>query len=751
MERYRWIYLGLFITIFGCEKPKELSRIQLNEHWEFKQVGTDNWRTANVPGVVHTDLMNHDLIPHPWKGTNELDVQWIENEDWIYQTTFTLSESQLEYKGMDLVFEGLDTYAEVRLNNQPVLETDNMFRTWRISAKELLKVGRNSLIIKFISPIKANTPRLDSLGYELPAGSEAVERKVSPFTRKAPYHFGWDWGPRLVTSGVWRPVYLELYDAARISNIQILQKELSDSVAKLEAVIAVEATLSERIEVDVFGTKLNFDAKKGINEFRVPFMISNPKRWWPNGWGEAHMYEIPVSVYTSGQLLDTDTINIGLREVELIQETDSIGESYYFVINGEKLFARGANYIPQSHFLPSVSNEDYSALLADVKKSGMNMLRVWGGGIYENDIFYDLCDKNGILVWQDFMFAGSMYPGDSAFIHNVEAEITDNVKRLRNHPSIVQWNGNNEIEVAWKNWGWQQQYGYSMKDSTRIWNDYLNLFHRQIPDLLAQLDNRPYTTTSPLSNWGTPDNFNYSSMHYWGVWHGNDDFEDYRENVGRFMSEYGFQSFPAIETISFFADSTEWNLDSEVMNHHQKSYVGNEMITKQMAKYFEESIDFEDFVAKSQQTQALAIQMAIDAHRLKKGHCWGSLFWQLNDCWPGPSWSAIDVFGRKKVLFKELETLFAPIALITQWEDQLVISLVNDSLEEIEGHVRLTLFDDENNASHILIPVSSHKNSIKEIYHVKPSETIHRAEMQLILADTVHFARSFKKDDRSLD
>ncbi|WP_462251848.1 glycoside hydrolase family 2 protein [Ekhidna sp.] len=742
MRLNKGIILVLIIVAFACEQAPSLSRKMLNDGWEFKQEHSNDWRNASVPGVVHTDLISHDMIPHPWKGTNENDVQWIENENWLYRTSFTISNSILERNAVDLVFEGLDTYADVRLNGRSILTADNMFRTWRKDVSDLLVEGENTLEIKFISPLKMNAPKLEALGYELPASNETAEMKVSPFTRKSPFQFGWDWGPRLVTSGIWRPVYLEAYDRVRIVDVQVVQKELSEDVAKLEALVELDVEMDGTFEINVMGQEVTRDLRAGMQVVSMPFNIKNPKRWWPAGWGEQNLYDIPVSISFSEDVIDEEVVNIGLREVELVNEADAIGESFYFKINGEPVFARGANYIPQSHFLPSVTTEDYVKLIEDARASGINMIRVWGGGIYENDIFYDLCDKNGILVWQDFMFACTMYPGDSAFVKNVEAEVIDNVKRLRNHPSIIHWNGNNEVDVAWNNWGWQDKYGYSAEDSAKIWNDYLLVFHDKIPALLAKLDSRPYSTTSPLSNWGKPENFNYASMHYWGVWHGGDVFEDFEKNVGRFMSEYGFQSFPGMETISYFADSSQWNLESEVMKHHQKSYVGNGMIAKFSSKYFDEPDGFEDFVLKSQMTQAKAMQMAIDAHRLRKGHCWGTLFWQLNDCWPGPSWSAVDVFGRKKVLYDELSWLYALVALIPTIKDGVLsISLVNDSLEDFEGAMVIEFYDEEGNLQELEKLVVGPKNGITSVYSEQIQAKFKQANLKLVVEDEEVFTR----------
>lgn len=725
-----WFLVGSFL--FNCQQEEQkLLKVDLNEEWKFRQEDARKWYSAEVPGVVHTDLLSHEHIPHPWVGTNEKKVQWIEEENWEYKLEFELDDQVLRKKRLELVFEGLDTYAEVVLNDSPILNADNMFRRWRVDVTSNLRKGPNQLSIHFLSPISVNIPKVEALDYSLPAGSEDVEYKVSPFTRKAPYHFGWDWGPRLVTSGIWRPVYLEAWDNARFEDVQIIQKSLSDSIASLEAVLTIVSQGNQDVKVSVYDKDQSVTLKEGVNHITIPFAINDPERWWPNGWGAPKLYEIPVSLYSRDILIDSATINVGLRTVELIQEKDSIGESFYFKVNGEPLFARGANYIPQSHFLPSVSKEDYEQLIRYVKEANMNMLRVWGGGVYEDDQFYELCDKNGILVWQDFMFAGSMYPGDSAFLKNVEEEVRDNVKRLRNHPSIVHWNGNNEIDVAWNNWGWQKQYGYSEADSTQLWEDYLYLFDELIPGLLERMDDRPYTATSPLSNWGTPENFNYGSMHYWGVWHGHDDFEAYKDNVGRFMSEYGFQSFPNMETIGFFADSHEWHIESEVVKHHQKSYVGNGLILQQIEKYFGSPLDFPDFVEKSQQTQALAMQMAIDAHRLKKGHCWGSLYWQLNDCWPGPSWSSIDVFGKKKELHEELRVLFSPVTVIPSIEsDILILTLVNDQLEKFDGELQLTIIRSSDKNEDLVLQVNCKANRVNQVVEI-PKEDIKEIQLKL--------------------
>jgi len=320
---------------------------------------------------------------------------------------------------------------------------------------------------------------------------------------------------------------------------------------------------------------------------------------------------------------------------------------------------QGANYVPQDVFLPRLSRQQYRELLSQAQKAGMNMLRVWGGGIYETDYFYELCDSLGLMIWQDFMFAGSMYPGDSSFIQNVKEEVSQNIKRLRVHPCLALWCGNNEIEVAWKNWGWQKKYGYSPSDSALIWSNYLELFHRLIPDLVKTHSPLiPYTPSSPLSNWGAFENFKHSSMHYWGVWHGSEDFDSFKDNVGRFMVEYGFQSYPDTSTIRRFSIEDDRRLDSGVMKNRQKSYIGNAEIEKMILKYEGNPASLEEFVVQSQKVQARALKIAINSHFERKGHCMGTLFWQLNDCWPGPSWSVIDYYGNKKPAYFVIKDLF---------------------------------------------------------------------------------------------
>ena len=658
----RFVILILSGLLFSCKNEILVnSSINIQSDWSFSQVGIDKWYSATVPGVVHTDLLRNGLIDNPYWENNELKQEWIEKENWQYKTQFNISEARLNNQNIEIDFKGLDTYAEIHINGELILKTDNMFISWQVDIKKHLILGENTIGILFKSPLSVNKAPLENYPYPLPSGCETGDLQVGSFTRKAAYHFGWDWGPRFVTAGIWRPIHLNFWNNARIIGVNSQTLNITESRAIVVAEVTIEAseTSNGLVELHLNEKTIHVKLNAGSNTIIDTFFVENPKLWWTNGLGEPYLYDLEAKLQIGGELVDSSAIKYGIRTIELINEPDSIGTSFYFKLNGKPVFMKGANYIPQDMFLPSVTNERYQKLINQVKNANMNMLRVWGGGIYENDIFYDLCDANGILVWQDFMFAGSLYPGNKVFINNVKAEVTENIKRLRHHPCIAVWCGNNEIEVAWKNWGWQNKFNYSSQDSIQIWNEYQTLFQELIPNLVASLHSENnYTSTSPLSNWGTASNFNHSSMHYWGVWHGKEDFIDFETNIGRFMVEYGFQSFPSIASLKTVAHDSSLYLKSEVMNNRQKSYIGNGMILTQIDTYFEPATSFTDFISLSQKTQALAYKIAIESHLNKQPHCMGTLFWQLNDCWPGPSWSVIEYDGTEKEAYGVVKNLF---------------------------------------------------------------------------------------------
>jgi beta-mannosidase len=686
----RFNLLLLLLILLSLQLHAQTKR-NLHEGWSFKKMGSDSFFKAQVPGSVQADLIRANQIPHPWYGQNEKEIQWVENEDWVYKNQFSLSDKDLTADDIEINFEGLDTYAEVYLNGAQIIEANNMFRTWKKKIKNLLQPGINEIEIHFFSPIKRNIKELSSYPHRLPAGSETGTYQVSPYVRKAAYHFGWDWGPRIVCMGIWKPVYLEFHRKAYFEKVHVIQTKLNPEEAELEFHLHIHCFRDQNLSLQIQQEKYPVQLKNGIQEIKKTIRIKKPQLWWPNGYGEPHLYNFPVYIKENAVVIDSHSQVWGFRTVDLIQEEDSIGQSFYFKINGKKIFAKGANYIPQTHFLSEINQTNYKNIIHDARQCQMNMLRVWGGGIYENDHFYNYCDSMGIMVWQDFMFAGSLYPELKSFQDNIEYEVKENVERLHLHPSIVHWNGNNEIEVAWFNWGWQKTYGYTVQDSIQIYKYYQEIFQNKIKFWLQSIiPNATYTHTSPLSNWGKKENFNRGSMHYWGVWHGGDSFPQYREYVGRFMAEYGFQSFPNPEVIETYCGYFPENEHDECISHLQKSYVGNSMIRKQIETHFDSILSFKDFIYKSQEAQALAMQIAIDAHRLKKKSCGGTLFWQYNDCWPGISWSCRDFSGQAKKIMQLLPTLYAPIAIIPEVSQQkTTLHLLNDRFEELNLEIKI--------------------------------------------------------------
>lgn len=631
--------------------------VVLDSEWAFRQVGKPAWNPATVPGTVHTDLMNARIIDDPFADMNELDQQWIEKENWEYKTTFKVDGELLKKQYIYLVFEGLDTYATVYLNDSLILEADNMFRSWEVDVKDLLKKKANEMRVVFTSPILKNE-EVSAAYLPLPTGSDTTAHPVAPFTRKAAYHFGWDWAPRFVTMGIWKDIRIQAWNELNIKDVFYETVSIDEKTAKIVGQITIDSDTNKTVRMSIsefYSGQLSI--KKGVHTYPVAFDIIDPKLWWPNGHGDSFLYDLTCRLDQQHKIGDTVSQKFGIRSIELVNEPDSIGTSFYFKINGEPIFIQGANYIPQDMFLPRVDTSQYRQILTLAKQANMNMLRVWGGGVYERDYFYELCDEFGILVWQDFMFAGSLYPADDAFTSNVVAEVSEQIIRLRKHACLAIWCGNNEIDVAWKNWGWQNQYGYSVADSTKLRSDYQIIFEGLIPDLVSELNPATaYIPSSPQSNWGTAKNFNHGAMHYWGVWHGDDYFDGFDKNIGRFLVEYGFQSYPDYDLLSEYITESELNLSSETIRTRQKSYVGNGKILAFILKYQNEiPLDFESIVKSSQEVQALGISNAMKAHKAAQPHCMGSLMWQLNDCWPGPSWSLINYDGTVKVGYDVLK------------------------------------------------------------------------------------------------
>lgn len=672
------------------------TEISLNSGWKFREAGKEEWLGATVPGCVHTDLLANKKIEDPFYRDNEKNLQWIGKTDWEYQTTFNVSAETLKRQNIEIVFQGLDTYANVFLNDTVILSADNMFRTWRIDVKNTLKQGENTLKIKFRSPINEILPLMKKLDYELPAVNDQGE-KTSPYTRKAPYQFGWDWGPRFVTSGVWKPVNLVAWDNARIEDLQIKQNKLSKENADLSAVVEVISATETDAVVEVENDKKIVASKqvkliKGVNKVSLDFAIANPKVWFPVGLGEQPLYTFKARLSVNKKTIDEQSKRTGLRTLELRQKPDQDGISFEFVINGVPVFGRGANWIPADIFPTRITKEKYKELLTSLKDANMNMLRVWGGGIYEDDYYYDLADEMGILVWQDFMFACSMYPGDKNFLENVRQEAIDNVKRLRNHPSIVLWCGNNEIETAWLHWGWKERL------PNHIWDDYLKLFVRLLPEVLEEYDtSRPYWQSSPSSNFqDNPDSQRIGDVHYWQVWHAEKPYKEYEKQFPRFMSEYGFQSFPELETVkTYTTEEDRKSIETPIMLAHQRHPRGNQLVKEYMLREYNQPKDFESFLYVSQVLQAEGIKIGAEHFRRIMPRNMGSLYWQANDCWQVASWSGMDYFGRWKALMYYTKKFYAPMLISPHVDDggNLNIYVVSDSPEAKQAQMSLSLMD----------------------------------------------------------
>ena len=713
--------INLFIILFilasfsSCTKYDSVLEINLTDNWTFRSVDDKQWNNAVVPGTIHTDLMRLGIIDDPFYRLNEHDVQWIDKKDWIYRTSFEVAEDVLNKQNSYLEFPGLDTYAKIFLNDILLANTNNMFRSYDIDVKDFLKFGTNKLEVLLESPIKKGIEKHDELGYSIPiSGNDLAEigkvegdKRVSVFNRKAGYHFGWDWGPRLVTSGIWKPVKLKSWDQFKINDLYI-QQEILDETAVLNASINFTVdkdVVSKDIRADIIvdGNLIETSAvtlKSGENNLEVPFEIKDPKLWWPNGMGEQTLYNIEVRL-SSDNYQASASHRIGLRTIELVREPDSIGTSFYFKVNGYSVFMKGANYIPQDIFLARPKKVNYEYILSSAQEANMNMIRVWGGGIYEKDEFYDLCDEKGLLVWQDFMFACAMYPGNKSYLENVKQEAIENVKRLRNHPSLALWCGNNEVLIAWNNWGWKDGVikNQSKEIADTIFKSYEDIFHKILPDVVKEHDNtRSYWPSSPGSAFGKTQKMDSGNAHFWWVWWGKKPFDSYNDSIPRFMAEFGFQSFPELNSVKKYTLPEDYNIYSDVMKSHQRSSIGNETIEEYLLRDYNQPKDFENFLYVSQLLQAHGIKIGIEAHRRNRHRCMGSLYWQLNDCWPVASWSGIDYYGKWKALHYNVRDAFSTFLLShEETEDQIKIFVVSDSLNSISATLKLRLIDFEGN------------------------------------------------------
>jgi beta-mannosidase len=717
---------GMFFMLAACllvtlpVAASEPSSRTLDSGWQFRAVGkTDNpdiqqWHPAQVPGVVHTDLLQNNLIPDPFDRDNEFRLQWIGLTDWEYQTTFQVDSVTIGHDHIDLVFDGLDTFADVYLNDQAILPADNMFRTWRIAAKPLLKPGQNTLRIVFHSAITKMIPYVKSLPFILPAISTNISSNeehvaTAPYTRKAPYQYGWDWGPRFVTEGIWQPVRLETWDALRIDNFHIHQEKIASDLANVIAELDIEASKPGAVTLvlahdELSGAQTNDGSQTlqldaGMNHVSFPIRIAKPKLWYPVGYGAQSRYRFSAVIRTGKEVAARAEVKTGLRSLELRRVPDQWGKSFEFVVNGIEVFSKGADVIPFDSFANRVTPEIHRKILQAARDAHMNMLREWGGGYYESNDFYDICDELGLMVWQEFAFGGDMIPGDLAFQENVRQEAIDQIKRLRDHPSIVIWCGNNEVETGWYHWGDRQEFKNSVSPEARdrVWQDYVIMFADILKSTVNEYaDPTPYWPSSPSADFEeVPDNQHNGDMHYWQVWHAQAPASDYTLQFPRFMTEYGFQSFPEMRTIRTFAEKPEdFDIRSTVMQAHQKNKGGNERILTYMLREYRQPKDFESFVYLSQVQQAEIIKIGAEHLRRQRPRTMGSLYWQLNDCWPVASWASIDYYGRWKALQYYARRFYDDL-LISPFlhDDKVDVYVVSDKLQPLSGTIHTRLLD----------------------------------------------------------
>jgi len=727
----------LFLTI-SCTPSvfkNSLEELTIDSGWQYKNANEKEWSSASIPGNIHTDLLNDKLIEDPYYRLNEKSQQWIGETDWEYQTEFAVDKKLLRKDKVSLVFQGLDTYADVYLNDVKILKSDNMFRTWRVDVKPHLIEGNNKLRIYFHNVFKVNKPKYDNAEFRLQAfaNNDQADVKLNLYSRKAGFHYGWDWGPRLVTAGVWRPIVLEAWNDIKIDNVYYRQSNVSKNNAQITSefdISAVSATTAEiniKHEGKVLATK-QVNLKAGENTVLVPFSIENPDLWWTNGLGEQPLYTFESTLSSKDGSIDKNVARIGIRSLEVIRDKDSFGKSMYIKLNGVPVFMKGANYIPQDNFQNRVTKEKYEHIIESAKAANMNMLRVWGGGIYEEKQFYDLCDENGLLVWQDIMFACGMYPADKDFLENVKNEVIDNVTRLQNHPSVALYCGNNENEISWYEWGWKDKYDDATQKKYE--ENLKTLFYKTIPEAITQVDpDRYYHPSSPMADIGASRPKENGDSHYWGVWHGKEPFANFDKNVSRFNSEYGFQSYPEFASIKKFSIEEDWDLESDVMHSHQrcmsderkdKDY-GNRLINEYLERNFHTPKDFENYVYVVQALQAKGVNQAIEAHRRKRtdNYCMGTMYWQINDCWPVASWSSIDYYGKWKALHYQVKKAYQQILISHKEQNGKIHTyVVSDQLNSItDAELKLQLLDFEGNelwTSNEKIEITSNTS---QIYH----------------------------------
>lgn len=641
-------------------------QVNLGGAWRMREADSQTWHSAHVPGSVYADLMADGTMPDPFWRENELDAFERMKKDYVYQRAFTVTEAQLAHAHVELVCEGLDTLAHVSLNGREIAFADNMHITWVWDVKEQLHAGENTLEIRFDSPILYCAKKAE----EAPGWESSDATPGFRHLRKAHCMFGWDWGPRLPDAGIWRPIFLRTWDAARLENALMLQAHHDGVVdVTIRPEIAGESAWAAEITApdgEVIIIPETTAAEQVIT-------IEHPQLWWPNGLGKQPLYRVTVRLATG----DTRTWRIGLRTMTISREKDEWGEEFCHVVNGMKVFAMGADYIPEDNILARVTPERTRRLLEDCKAANFNAIRVWGGGYYPDDAFYDICDKLGLLVWQDLMYACAFYDLTPDFERSIRVETHQNVARLRHHASLALICGNNEMEmfmagansalINHRTWEFVPTYPHHI-------TDYVKMFEYILPAIVKETAPQTYWwPASPSSggNFDAPNDENRGDNHYWDVWHGEKPFTEYRKFFFRYASEFGFQSFPCLKSVEQFTLPDDRNIFSRVMERHQRNQAANGKILSYLSQTFRYPNSFDDLLYASQLMQAEAIRYGVEHWRRNRGRCMGAIIWQLNDIWPVASWASIDYYGRWKALHYAAKRFFAPVMISAEEEGEL--------------------------------------------------------------------------------
>ena len=672
------------MEIIGLEKS----------HWQLREVGDSGWIPTEIPDEVHVVLMQAGRIPDPFKADNELLVQWVAETDWEFEGLIDVPDTLILQEKIWLIFDGLDTLAQVSLNGTILGNGENAFRTYAWEVGDLLKVGENQVNILFKSPVEYVRTRQKA--HPLVSPEQSIQG--GPYLRKAPCQWGWDWGPQLPPIGIWKNARLVGLSEAKFESVHLRQSHQFDGSVEVSVDAQIQQWGGSALQLcltlrdpagKTFATTCRVADRKGSAKIR----IKDPMLWWPNGYGDQPLYEAQVTLRLEDEtILDLEDFVVGLRKLELRQEADQYGESFTFIVNGVSIFAKGSNWIPADSFPTRINRERLEGLLGDAARTHHNMIRVWGGGFYEDEHFYDLCDQYGILVWQDFIFSCSIYPlGDEAFIENIHQEVIDNVRRIRHRACLALWCGNNEMDQGWEDWGWSDGVWLNYREP------YRQFFYETLPGWLDALDpDTPYWYSSPTS--GTPfveSNSNKKGdAHYWEVWHGAKPFSAYREQFPRFMSEFGFQSLPLLKTIQTYADEAHWNLTDYMIEHHQRNAYASALFMGQMALHFMMPTDFPAMVYLTMVLQAEGIRYGVEHWRRNMHRVSGTLYWQLNDCWPVASWSSLDYFGRWKALHYASRRFYAPVLLSIEDDEQnaiMKVHLISDLSEAWQGEIRWRL------------------------------------------------------------